>query len=71
MMTARKTNNEQMAELSDLLLIMMVEWNQKIAVGLLADNVFLTIEDKLGMIFEEEESTEIESESDTDEYEQI
>ena len=70
-MTARKTNNEQMAELSDLLLIMMVEWNQKIAVGLLADNVFLTIEDKLGMIFEEEESTEIESESDTDEYEQI
>ena len=71
MMTARKTNNEQMAELSDLLLIMMVEWNRKIAVGLLADNVFLTIEDKLGMIFEEEESTEIESESDTDEYEQI
>ena len=70
-MTARKTNNEQMAELSDLLLIMMVEWNRKIAVGLLADNVFLTIEDKLGMIFEEEESTEIESESDTDEYEQI
>ena len=67
MMTARKTNNEQMAELSDLLLIMMVEWNRKIAVGLLADNVFLTIEDKLGMIFEEEESTEIESESDTDE----
>ena len=71
MMTARKTNNEQMAELSDLLLIMMVEWNRKIAVGLLADNVFLTIEDKLGMIFEEEESTEIESESDTDEYKQI
>ena len=69
--TARKTNNEQMAELSDLLLIMMVEWNRKIAVGLLADNVFLTIEDKLGMIFEEEESTEIESESDTDEYKQI
>ena len=29
MMTARKTNNEQMAKLSDidLLLIMMVEWN--------------------------------------------
>ena len=50
MMTARKTNNEQMAELSDLLLIMMVEWNRKIAVGLLADNFFLTIEDKLGMI---------------------
>ena len=45
-MTARKTNNEQMAELSDmdLLLIMMVEWSRKIAVGLLEDNVFLTIE---------------------------
>ena len=47
------TNNEQMAELSnmDLLLIMMVKWNRKIAVGLLENNVFLTIEDKLGMIF--------------------
>ena len=69
-MTARKTNNEQMAELSDmdLLLIMMVEWSRKIAVGLLEDNVFLTIEDKLGMIFKEEESTEILSESNTDEY---
>ena len=53
MMTARNTNNEQMAELSDidLLMIMMVEWNWKIAVGLLEDNVFLNIEDKLGMIF--------------------
>ena len=63
------TNNEQMAELSNmyLLLIMMVKWNRKIAVGLLENNVFLTIEDKLGMIFEEEESTEIEFESDTDE----
>ena len=53
MMTARKTNNEQMAE---------------IAMGLLEDNVFLTIEDKFGMIFKEEESTEILSESNTDEY---
>ena len=69
-MTARKTNNEQMAELSymDLLLIMMVERSRKIAMGLLEDNVFLTIEDKLGMIFKEEESTEILSESNTDEY---
>ena len=69
-MTARKTNNEQMAELSDmdLLLIMMVEWSRKIAAGLLEDNVFLTIEDKLGMIFKEEESTEILSERNTDEY---